>query len=400
MANTHATPVFEDADIQYILNLPEVRQASAQLESQSRGMIYFTIEVTPSIKAAVLSRLGLDLSAHTTLPMRWVKGDTAPHIDVGKHTFSNTYLMYLNDSPGELLIGNASYPIVANSGFIFNEGTYHETRNTGANSRLLLGPMSELAEPVGSPMFYYNSEFDAINNTYTNYIAYAGNFTVGNVAFGSIGTITSWRLASNSTGSSSQSVVYSNGNSLAPDGSYFLYPAAPCFLEGSKILALVGNTDIYVPVESLRAGDLVKTSRDGYKKVELIGKGVLANPGGTELSENRLYKCPSANYPELTEDLVITGDHSILVDQLTEDQRTETTQRLGKIFVTDKKYRLTAQIDNRTEPWGENKTYTIWHFALENEDDGMNYGVYANGGLLVETCSLRFLEHKSNMTLL
>jgi len=43
--------------------------------------------------------------------------------------------------------------------------------------------------------------------------------------------------------------------------------------------------------------------------------------------------------------------------------------------------------------------FTIWHFALENADDGMNYGVYANGRLLVETCSIRHLKNKSNMIL-
>jgi hypothetical protein len=36
--------------------------------------------------------------------MRWIKGDTAPHIDVGQSTFTNTYLLYLNDSIGELII--------------------------------------------------------------------------------------------------------------------------------------------------------------------------------------------------------------------------------------------------------------------------------------------------------
>jgi hypothetical protein len=43
--------------------------------------------------------------------------------------------------------------------------------------------------------------------------------------------------------------------------------------------------------------------------------------------------------------------------------------------------------------------YPIWHFALEHADEGMNYGVYANGGLLVETCSIRSLKSRSNMSL-
>jgi len=59
-----------------------------------------------------------------------------------------------------------------------------------------------------------------------------------------------------------------------------------------------------------------------------------------------------------------------------------------------------AYIDERAEPWNSEGSYTIWHFALENTDDGMNYGVYANGGLLVETCPIRTLKNKSNMTLL
>ena len=37
--------------------------------------------------------------------------------------------------------------------------------------------------------------------------------------------------------------------------------------------------------------------------------------------------------------------------------------------------------------------------ALENDNYYMNYGIYANG-LLVETCSKRYLKELSNMTLI
>ena len=66
--------------------------------------------------------------------------------------------------------------------------------------------------------------------------------------------------------------------------------------------------------------------------------------------------------------------------------------------MTDKKYRLTAFVDERAIPWNSEGAYTIWHFALENENEKMNYGVYANG-LLVETCSIKTLKEKSNMAL-
>jgi hypothetical protein len=182
------------------------------------------------------------------------------------------------------------------------------------------------------------------------------------------------------------------------DGYYFAYPAAPCFLEGSKILCQVDGVEKDVPVEELKNGTLVKTRLNGYKAVVLIGKGSIQNPGNDERTENRLYKCSPSKYPELKDDLYITGCHSILESKITDKQKEYTIKHLGRVFITDKKYRLMACLDDRAEPWNSEGVYSIWHFALENADDGMNYGVYANG-LLVETCSIRALKNRSNMTL-
>jgi hypothetical protein len=139
---------------------------------------------------------------------------------------------------------------------------------------------------------------------------------------------------------------------------------------------------------------------DGFKAVVLIGNGSLLNPGNDERTENRLYKCSASKYPQLTSDLYITGCHSILENKITDEQKEATIKRLDRIFVTDKKYRIMAFIDERAEPWNSEGTYTIWHFALEYENERTNYGVYANGGLLVETCSIRTLKDKSNMSLI
>jgi hypothetical protein len=134
----------------------------------------------------------------------------------------------------------------------------------------------------------------------------------------------------------------------------------------------VDGADTYLPIESMRPGTLVKTSLNGYKKLELIGKGQLQNPGNNERLEQRLYKCSPSNYPELTEDVYLTGCHSILVSSLTDLQRETLIKQLDRIFVTDKTYRLTAFADERAEPWASEGQYTIWHFALENENKKMN----------------------------
>jgi hypothetical protein len=81
--------------------------------------------------------------------MRWIKGDTESHIDTGIYSFDYTYLIYLINSEGNLIIENDIYQINKGDAFVFKEGLSHETINTGNNPRLLLGPMSENAFSVG-----------------------------------------------------------------------------------------------------------------------------------------------------------------------------------------------------------------------------------------------------------
>ena len=173
-----------------------------------------------------------------------------------------------------------------------------------------------------------------------------------------------------------------------------------CFLEGTKILCFNPETkeEEYRAIETLRKGSLVKTVADGYKAIDMIGTSKIYNPGNSVRSKNRLYKCPKENYPDLTEDLFITGCHSILVKDITAEERTELMDFQGKIYVTDKHYRLIAAVDKRAEPHASEGVFNIWHMALENENYYFNYGIYANG-LLVETTSLRMMKELSGMDL-
>jgi hypothetical protein len=387
--------IFSNEEIEYLGQLPEVSDAKAKLNSQSSSsVVYFSIKLTDNLKTSLTSCFGLDFSNVSEIPMRWIKGDTKPHIDVGSTSFENTYLAYLNNSQGEFVIDNTSYPISANTGFKFNERVSHMTTNTGDIPRLLLGPMNEFVNPVGSPLLYYSSEADAL--AYATPIGYSYIYTVDGAGYG----YTYWRLASNSNGTSPQNITYANGSPLNPDGTYFLYPTAPCFLEGSKILSLVEGIEKYVPIEKLKKGDLIKTSSNGYKKLELIAKGHIQNYSNNERIGERLYKCSTVKYPSLTEDLYITGFHSILVDKITDIQREKTMKCMGNIFVTDDKYRLNAFLDDRAEPWRSEGLFPIWHIALENTNKRMNYGIYANGGLLVESCSINILESLTNMNIM
>jgi hypothetical protein len=175
-------------------------------------------------------------------------------------------------------------------------------------------------------------------------------------------------------------------------------PPVICFKEGSTLLSFIHGKEEYVPIENIRKGHLVKTSLNGFVPVCMIGHSVISNPGVNDRIKNRLYKCTKDKYPELFEDLYITGCHSILVDKLSDSQLKKTMDELGDVFITDRKYRLMAYLDDRCEPYTETGVYNIWHLALENNDYLMNYGIYANG-LLVESTSKRYMKELSGMKL-
>jgi hypothetical protein len=138
----------------------------------------------------------------------------------------------------------------------------------------------------------------------------------------------------------------------------------------------------------------------GFVPIALIGKRKIQHVACEERIKDQLYIYSSEQMPHVFEDLVITGCHSVLVDKFTNgEQRERTFDVLGEIYETDDKYRLPACCDDRAAVYEIPGTYTIYHLALENNDDYMNYGIYANG-LLVETCSKRYLKKLSEMELI
>ena len=173
----------------------------------------------------------------------------------------------------------------------------------------------------------------------------------------------------------------------------------PCFKQDTKILCFINDVEVYVSVQDVRPGTLVKTLYKGYVPVDMIGKKALSNPGDNQRIPNRIYKLSKHAYPEITEDLFMTGHHSILVDNITEEQRQEIHDLYSTIYITEDKYRLPCFLDEKAEVVEKAENTFIYHIALENKDYYLNYGIYANG-LLVETCSKRYLKELSHMDLI
>lgn len=135
--------VFSIEDVEYLV------EASQATKIAELGKTSFTVPMTDSIRNALLSKCGLEIDAAMELPMTWVVGDSEPHVDSCDAEFETTFLVYLQDGLGEFIVGDDSYPMVANSGFSFPEGVMHLTRGCEMEPRLMVGPMNELGVKVG-----------------------------------------------------------------------------------------------------------------------------------------------------------------------------------------------------------------------------------------------------------
>ena len=181
------------------------------------------------------------------------------------------------------------------------------------------------------------------------------------------------------------------GVPVAPNGyGYTLTPIQNpvCFNEGTKILCLNKQfEEEYIPIEHLRKGDLVKSYKHGYRRIDLIGKNSMINDPNR--FTNCMYKMEKTAENGLIEDLIITGGHSILVDDL-EIYKEKNDKIFGSTLMVDDKYLLLSAVSNDFKKIENVNLYTYYHFTLENDgDDNERFGVWANG-ILTETPSKNY----------
>lgn len=157
-----------------------------------------------------------------------------------------------------------------------------------------------------------------------------------------------------------------------------------CFNTGTLILCLINNQEQYIPIENMREGTLVKTIHNGYLKVDLIGKKTIINDP-TDF-RRCMYIMPTTN-------LIITGGHSILVDDITDDER-NTLLAIDHIHKIEGKYLLLAAATSKFERLTNTNKYTYYHFVLQSDDPTQRFGVWANGILTETTFRESFLGIK------
>jgi hypothetical protein len=234
------------------------------------------------------------------------------------------------------------------------------------------GTITSFTDLSGASILYTGQTGTFISNTFNN------------VYVTSIGTV-------DTTASQYYNII--SNTQMQPDTSPFIINIAttisdpPCFNEGTKIWCLKYGVDEYIPIEQLRKGDIVKTYKYGYRKIDLIGKNYLWN--NPDNFRHCMYKMVKTDSNNLIDDLIVTGGHSILVDDLGKCK--EYNQQLfhGTPMI-ENKYLLLASASNEFVQITDSNKYTYYHLILENnEDDDERFGIWANG-VLTETPSKKY----------
>jgi hypothetical protein len=154
-----------------------------------------------------------------------------------------------------------------------------------------------------------------------------------------------------------------------------------CFNEGTQILTLNKNfEEVYIPIENLRPGDIVKTYFEGYRKIKLIGKKSMINNPDDWKSCMFIMKKEG----DMTADLLLTGLHSVLINELTHGIITEI---YNKYVICVNDYYKFKKIYNTEK-------YTYYHIVIESDGNiQRQFAVWANGILAETTTEKDFKEH-------
>ena len=175
-------------------------------------------------------------------------------------------------------------------------------------------------------------------------------------------------------------VSLSGDEGVAGTSSGIYYTISPlCYEANTLILISENEEEVYKKVSELKVGDLVKTYKQGYKKIKLL-ESFKYKPFNRNNDLNLLYKHKENG-------VVVTGGHSILVDELTEQEKLNNLKHYGfNQTIEDKKLLLACSSDKFEKIDDYREEYHLYHFSLESDNPKEHFGVYITDGILSESC--------------
>jgi hypothetical protein len=222
--------------------------------------------------------------------------------------------------------------------------------------------------------------FRSISGSGTNGLAAVEENISGNgVLFITTNSGTIWTQSTTLAANPINNVSLSNNNGIAGTSDGIYYTSSPlCYEKNTLILVLENEEEVYKKVSELKVGDLVKTYKNGYKKV-ILTRSFNYKPLDKNNELNFLYRMKDNG-------VIVTAGHSILVDELTEQEEVNNLKYYFNQTIEDKKLLLACASD-KFEKIDDDLEYELYHFSLESDEPKAHFGVYINDGILSESCS-------------
>jgi len=306
-----------------------------------------------------------------------------------------TYAIYTGNTIGTsyiLTVNSTTYYLTTFTFGIYSTLTYSTVTNTSAN--ILYQIVNNLASNIDVYLYRFNSSSlpsPISSGTQITTFNINSNSTVdSNIIDTTLnpGTMYTYAFLNNTIGSTPEPSNMLDAT-YTPVSTTLTTTGEACFVKNTKILCYIDDKEVYLPIEDLKVGTLVKTYRYGYKKIIIKGHALMQNT--VLYNRKKIYAMYKNEKNNLNEDLYVTGGHSLLVDNLTEDEIQNTYKYWKKLLKIEDKYLIMACVNNNFVQIDDNNIYDIYQIVLENDNYKNNYGIYANG-VLTESLS----EHTFN----
>jgi len=171
-----------------------------------------------------------------------------------------------------------------------------------------------------------------------------------------------------------------------------------CVDKDTDITCLVDGVEKEVKVHNLKPGDMVKTYKDGYRKINRIGYMDSFNQSKSERLGGARFVLLKTDHNGLTEDLYVSARHLILVDSLTKEQEKNEKETFGKIYKVNDKFLVQARHHPDFELIEEPRYHRYYQMTLDNDGDiHQRHGIYTNGYLTESTCQYDYETHLTDL---
>ncbi len=158
---------------------------------------------------------------------------------------------------------------------------------------------------------------------------------------------------------------------------------AICFGENTLLPIITENKKVtYKRIKDIKIGEIMMTEYHGLKKIKYIYHKKIQNVSNYQnKNKDKLYVLKKQDYPELIQDLVLTGGHPILVNlNFSFNEMLKNPDMFLRNF-----YRLETYKNKKAVDFDCDGVYDIYNVILENNNKYNKYPIRING-ILTESC--------------